>query len=142
MRRWQRRLMGVLALVMLASVLIGDTAWAQGRGGITVRSRRGGTWGPPPALRSETPLFAPWSSGSLERNFGIMRNTSPNPRLYMGGQLNPQISGLRGGGNDFYLGAGVGSGYGYGPGGYFGSVYPGYGYLAPPGPYYLWGYDW
>jgi hypothetical protein len=129
------------------------TAEAQRRGGgIVVRSRRGGDWHSVPApYRSDVPLFAPFSSGALERNFQIMRNTSPNPRLYMGGQLNPHRSGFQVGfgahTNDFYL-SGLYSSYDYGYG-YGGYGYPAYGYgygypavYYPPVPptLYPWGY--
>lgn len=143
MKRWQKRLLGVLALAGMVTALAVEAVWAQ-RGGIAVRSKRGSTWYLPSLRQGETPLFSPFSSGTLERNFAIMRNTSPNPDLFMGGQLNPRPSSVKFGfggflGDFFYLDASFAyHRYGYG-------YYPPYGYsiiyppLVPP-LLYPWGY--
>lgn len=146
MRRWQRGLLGGAAAIGLSLAM--TPAEAQGRGGITVRSQRGPTWRGERETRGETPRFSPSSSGALESNFSIMRDTSPNPRAYMGGQLNPRRSNVRLGyardGFSFGIGYSTGRyGYGYdygyyGPG-YYGPVYS-YPYLPVSPTLYPWGY--
>jgi hypothetical protein len=139
MKQWQRGLLGGVTAISLVALVA--PAEAQGRGGIVVRSQRGRAWGVRTVPPGDPPLFAPFSSGAIERNFAIMRDTSPNPATYMAGQLNSRRAGVRLGyrSNDFAIGVGYSSGYyDYG---HYGSYYGGYGgYCGPYGypayPYY------
>jgi hypothetical protein len=138
MKRWCAGLLTASAIVSVLGSLAAGPAKAQARGSITFRPLHGRRFdGPSPDALNNPPLFSPFSSGSLERNFAIMRATSPNPNLYMGGQLNPQRSRFRGG--SFRGGFFDGGGYGgaiYGGGIYGGGFYSmGYGF-----PYYGDGY--
>jgi Domain of unknown function (DUF4440) len=133
MKRWGVGLLAVgVAVGVLASVAVAPAA-AQSRGSVGFRSRSGHNFFRPSPPRasdlSNPPLFSPFSSGTLERNFAIMRATSPNPNLYMGGQLNPLRSTFHGGfyGDGFYGGGFYGGGY-YG-GGFYGYPYD-YGYAG------------
>jgi hypothetical protein len=141
MKRWQKGLLGSVATIGLAAALVPPVA-AQERGGIAVRPPRGLDLGVRRDSRGDPPLFAPFSSGAIERNFAIMRDTSPNPRAYMGGQLNPRHSSVRFGYRRDGLSFGLGysySHYDYSFG-YCPPLYPGYVYYPVPPTLYPWGY--
>jgi hypothetical protein len=137
MKRWYAGLLSVGAIVSVLGGLATGPAEAQGGGPIRFRSGLGRSFGGPLPNETNPPLFSPFSSGTLERNFAIMRATSPNPGAFMGGQLNPQRSRFRGGSfrGGFSDGGFFGGGF-YGGGFYGDSLYSlGYGF-----PYYGNGY--
>jgi hypothetical protein len=137
MKRWYAGLLSVSAIVSVVGGLAAGPAEAQGGGPIRFRSGLGRNFGGPLPNQTNPPLFSPFSSGTLERNFAIMRATSPNPGAFMGGQLNPQRSRFHGGSfrGGFSDGGFFGGGF-YGGGVYGGGVYSmGYGF-----PYYGDGY--
>jgi SnoaL-like domain len=140
MKRWGVGLLSVGVAVGLLSNVAAVPAGAQARGSIGFRSRNGRGFVQPGAPRASDlanpPLFSPFSSGTLERNFAIMRATSPNPNFFMGGQLNPQRSTIHGG----FFGRGFSASFldgGFFDGGFFGGYgYPyAYGYPAYGYPY-------
>jgi hypothetical protein len=125
MKRWYAGLLSICAIVTVLGSLAAGPAAAQARGSVGFRSRQGRGFDRQLPNQTNPPLFSPFSSGTLERNFAIMRATSPHPGSFMGGQLNPVRSNFRGGffGGGFFDGGFYGGGYsGYGYG------YPSYGY--------------
>jgi hypothetical protein len=158
----RRGCVGLLCAGIVFASLIGPAS-GQERGGRAIRSHSGHGGGiSTPVFRGrpfgadrgpvttgpEPPRFSTFSSGLLERNFAIMRDTSPNPRAYMGGQLNPRPEPSRRGFHRGFGGVSFGGGVYYGDGFYGGGVVYGgyplypldvYGGLCYPPVYSLYG---
>jgi hypothetical protein len=135
MKRWYAGLLSVGVIVSVLGSLATGPAEAQGGGPIRFRSGLGRNFGGPLPNEINPPLFSPFSSGTLERNFAIMRATSPNPGAFMGGQLNPVRSRFHGGSfrGGFFGGGFIDGGF-YGGGVYasgYGFPYYGDGYYGP-----------